>query len=215
MAIHAFWCLPFLTLLGSCVSTQEPLAVTEQIPAENIGVVLAETPAIIKTDHRDPHDPTGRNIAVPRELLQLRQIRTSKGALRQGPGIQFELEDKLLASGESVVALMHSKLWVYVLEPVSRARGWLHQDSLGPLSLEEEERLPATLVLDVSALPTVFTKTQVGLVQSYPRREPRKVAISSGQRFFALRSETKDILLLTPSQDGVFYLRRSHLDLDP
>jgi hypothetical protein len=203
-----------LGLLSACASTKEIVIVNEPLASENIAVVAAATPDAIKLGP-GLSGKTGRSLSVPRELLQWLQVKSTKGALRQGPGIQFELEDQLLEGGQRVVALMRSELWVYVWEPESKAKGWLHQEALGPLLVEEEGRLPATIMIDVAALPTVFTKAEVGLVQSYPDREPRKVAISSGQPFLALRSEAKEILLLTPGQDGVFYLKRSYLDLEP
>lgn len=132
------------------------------------------------------------SLRVPAEMIDFRVVVRPKTGLRTGPGTQYELKDKFLLLGDSVLVFERLDVWCKIQTPDMRRNGWVHCQSL-----KKEKFRGSFLSLDSQRLPAVFAIRDIGQVYDYAAKRRVSVKIPRGSMFtlLSVRNGRKLVLL--------------------
>lgn len=142
-------------------------------------------------------------VQVPAGMLLMSEISRPRAELRTGPGIQFELADKILTQGTKVIVFMKVGVWAKVIVPGNWQSGWVHGQTLAPTQLNAK-----VIVIDMSRLPTVLALHPVDSAASFPAQTKLSVEIPKGAMFRSLRFAENDALIYLPATNSVMWMSR-------
>ncbi len=142
-------------------------------------------------------------LQVPAGMLLVSEIARPRAELRTGPGIQFELADKILTQGTSVILFMKVGVWAKVIVPGSWQSGWVHAQTLA-----EAKPNAGPITIDMNRLPTVLALHPVAAVASFPEQAKLLVEIPKGAMFRSLRFAENDALIYLPDTNSVMWMSR-------
>lgn len=143
-------------------------------------------------------------VQVPPGMVLLSEIARPRAELRTGPGIQFELADKILTQGTRVIVFMKIGVWAKVIVPSGTWQsGWVHGQTLAEAKPNEKP-----LTIDVNRLPTVIALNRIATVESFPDQVKLSVEIPKGAMFRSLRFADNDALIYLPDTNSVMWMSR-------
>lgn len=142
-------------------------------------------------------------VEVPAGMLLTSEIARPRAELRTGPGIQFELSDRILTQGTRVIVFMHVGVWAKVIVPGSWQSGWVHGQTLA-----ESKPNAKPMTVDMTRLPTVLALRPVQSVGSFPSQSKLPVEIPKGAMFHSLRFAENDALIYLPDTNSVMWMSR-------
>lgn len=142
-------------------------------------------------------------VQVPAGLLTVSEIARPRAELRTGPGIQFELSDKILTQGTKVIVFMKVGVWAKVAVPGTWQSGWVHGQTLA-----EMKPNPHAMTIDVNRLPTVLALRPVTTVASFPDQTKLPVSIPKGAMFHSLKFAENEALIYLPDTNSVMWMSR-------
>ncbi len=142
-------------------------------------------------------------VQVPAGMLSVSEIARPRAELRTGPGIQFELSDKILTQGTKVIVFMKVGVWAKIAVPGIWQTGWVHGQTLA-----ETKPNPKAMAIAIDRLPTVLALRPISTVESFPRQEKLPVSIPKGAMFHSLRFAENDALIYLPDTNSVMWMSR-------
>lgn len=143
-------------------------------------------------------------VKVPPGMLLLSEIVRPRAELRTGPGIQFELSDRILTQGTRVIVFMKVGVWAKVVVPGNGWQsGWVHGQTLAAARPNDKP-----MTIDPNRLPTVIALNPVGSVASFPEQKELPVTIPKGAMFRSLRFADKKALIYLPETNSVMWMSR-------
>lgn len=142
-------------------------------------------------------------VQVPSGMLLVSEIARPRAELRTGPGIQFELADKILTQGTKVLVFMKVGVWSKIIVPGSWQQGWVHGQTLA-----EAKPNDRAMTIDMNRLPTVLALRPIDQVETYPAQAKVPVAIPKGAMFRSLRFAENEALIWLPDTNSVMWMSR-------
>jgi hypothetical protein len=139
-------------------------------------------------------------LQIPNSLLSFSHVTQPAAEMREGPGSQFPLQGVLLETGDRVLVLDHYRKWVKVFQGDTGRSGWMHQQSLTPLSTQT-----GSFTVDTRALEALVVTPGRSLM-SYPDQAIVPLPIPVGRVFFVLKKEKKRSLVWLPESQSVAWV---------
>lgn len=142
-------------------------------------------------------------IRVPQEILNTAYVVRNRAEVREGPGVQFRLQSRLLPHRARVLALQRVGVWQKVLVLDSGQRGWVHSQTLAKIQDGSE-----LVELASKHLPMVFAITAIDKAFDYRSLKPLPVAIPKGAGFLCLGWRKKKALVYLSKTNSLMWLDR-------
>lgn len=142
-------------------------------------------------------------IIAPAKLLNVSFVSRAYAKWREGPGVEFKINDEMLGKGEMVLPIQNVGVWVKVLRIKNEKIGWVHHQTLGKIKPNKEQ-----LKIDLNALPRVFAVRQIKRAFSYPSGTLLRVFIEKGRSFSYLKARKRKVLVYIESTNSVMWLSR-------
>lgn len=190
LSIRTLLCL----LLTSCSSTP---------PAPPPAIVIQPASILPETFTKQPSQPANPYLHIPERVLGVALIDRPKAELRQGPGFQFQLEDRLLPHGTRVVIIERSSFWRRVFAPEYKTWGWVHYQTLK--MVDEKDGL---MTFDARRLPKVFAVRPIETAYNFGNLSKLKVTIPKGAGFTKIRERGGKVLVVVPETRSLLWLAK-------
>lgn len=146
-------------------------------------------------------DAGERRLLVPAEMLTVSEIVRPKAEVRGGPGVQFELADKVLVQGTAVLVFDKVGVWRKIVVMATSQTGWVHAQTLA-----EPKPSDVPMLVDPRRLPTVLAMREVEQVRSFPAQNPVKTKVPKGAMFRSLMYADAGTLVLLPETNSVMWI---------
>lgn len=146
-------------------------------------------------------DPGERRLLIPAEMLTVSEIVRPRAEVRSGPGVQFELTDKVLLQGADVLVFDKVGVWRKIVVMATSQTGWVHAQTLA-----EPRPSDVPMIVDPKRLPTVLAMREVDQVRSFPEQAPVKTKVPKGAMFRSLMYADAGTLVLLPETSSVMWI---------
>lgn len=167
---------PELFVIGAGVVHPEALAV-------NTPTTLAKTPA--------------------GTLLISRVIRP-RAEVREGPGINFSLSDRILEEDDRVIVFEVHGVWTKILSIKSWESGWVHAQVLSPPELNKKQ-----MTINFARFPTVLAVRPLNYVGAFTSGDTIKLdeIIPKGKLFRALQVTNEKTLIWMAENNSIVWIK--------
>ncbi len=153
-------------------------------------------------------------VLIPKELLQIACVRSQVTALREGPGVDFQLQDDLVSQNDCAIVTSSATVWSHIINLKTQQHGWLHHEALDTNPKPEIlQALPQLLKIKTEDLPTVFTRNVIKYAYDHPTRQSIRVKIPRGVYFPLLLAGKEYALLWIQQTNSVMWLKVDQLDI--
>ena len=206
MSQNSIYSVIILGLLGlGCETPATEKGAAGAYPEEPVQQAEVQPATVLPATFSTTFDPDKRpkSIAVPANLINVGKVVSKRAALREGPGIQFELFDEILPLNTEVLIFDKLGVWQKVIVMGSWQAGWLHEKMLARSKLRQ-----TSVNLEVRRLPTVFAMTQIEKAMTYPEGKEVAVSIPKGAIFKTIKLEGRRSLVWLAQTNSVMWLHQ-------
>lgn len=205
MGAHIYGILTIAVLAATACQTSSDgrsTASTTTVAKKPATAVKAATvlPATFGTKLETKDGPL---ILVPTGMLAVAKVSRPRAEVRSGPGVQYELADKVLPLGTSVMVFDKVGVWQKVVVMKTSQTGWIHSQAL-----TEPRSSDVPMRVDVRRLPTVLALHDVDSVQSFPALDVLAAKVPRGVMFRTLRYADNGTLVWLPETASVMWMSR-------
>lgn len=172
-------------------------------PAPTPIPVIQPASVLPESFSKNSSDPLNPYFHIPERVLGVALINRSKAELREGPGLQFQLEDQLLPHGTRVVIIERSSFWRRVFAPEFKAWGWVHFQTLK--MIDDKDGL---MTFDARRLPKVFAVRGIETAYNFGNLSKLKVSIPKGAGFIKVRERGGKVLVILPETRSLLWLAK-------
>lgn len=176
-----------IPLTIACKHTPDPL------PAIHIQTFIPDA------TNSDP-EPI-QTLLVPSELIFVGEITRQMVEVREGPGTEFPLLDRLLTSSTPVVVIDSFGVWTKVYIPDHKFEGWIHHRTFRRMS-----NPPVFLELPIDRFPKVFTRRELFEVFDYQSKKAISYSTPKGRQFRRLAKQGNMVLVYLPETRSIAWL---------
>jgi|GEM_PF-3504268 len=154
-----------------------------------------------------------KDVALNLDLVVSAVTVRPRTEMRAGPGVEFEVSDSVLDSGERVLVYELIGSWRRIVSPSRGVRGWVHRGSLrfdhhNAKTLREAK---AKVSIRPDLLPMVFSHHSVKRVYRYPDLEPLQTLIPPGKYFYLLRENEGRKLIWLVETNSVVWIKSEEM----
>jgi len=143
-----------------------------------------------------------KTLQISQTLIDVTKITRPRVELREGPGIQFKLYDRVLRDGTEVALFQRQGVWQKVLDLQTSATGWVHKQALSA-----PVRKSAMLPVASAHLPVVFAQRPIDRAFDFKSEQPLVVKIPKGRAFLGLTWRRDRVLIYLTETNSVLWLR--------
>lgn len=145
-----------------------------------------------------------RYFQIPAHLINLARVKRAAAEPRQGPGMNFDLIDRIFPTGEYLVILDSYKNWQYVVSPLHQKKGWVHKNAI--VSANAVPPSLKNLLMPKSFIPKVFPRTRHIAQTAINNSRSQNLRTPKGQSFYAIRTFVDKVLVIIPQTNQLAWL---------
>jgi hypothetical protein len=182
----------------SCAVSREAVLPPASLPPTRVGEGQAQ--------RKGPYSATNQiaqgTLIIPTKMLNFGVVERKRAEVREGPGVQFALKEKVLLEGDRVILFERVGVWRRVLSQRREVKGWVHFRALKPsnAALEDQITLPS------DDLPTVIAIKPVRLATTFATDKIIEVSIPKGTMFRSLTHRNSKVLVYLLPTKSVIWL---------
>jgi len=197
LAMNFLFYIAFSMTMGflpACVTTPDETGRDDQLVASQTIM-----PEAFQAVADDPNAP----LKFPGTLLNQRVIARPRAEVRDGPGLQFVVQNQMLRQGDLVIEFYRVGVWSRILSTgmAGTLQGWVHHQVLA----RTEEEL-AHVEIEIAHLPTIFTVKVLHQVYEYPSGKKLTTLVPRGRIFRLLRKVGRRNLVWIAETNAVMFL---------
>lgn len=140
---------------------------------------------------------------APAGTLRISKVSRPRAEMREGPGINFALTDRILEEGSPVIVFEQHGVWVKVISMANWEGGWIHGQTITQPKLNKK-----SVAVNLSMFPTVLAVKPVSEAMKFASNESVQLreAIPRGKMFRALQVTNEKTLIWMPESNAIFWI---------
>ena len=154
----------------------------------------------------DSLDTNSRNTLAktPAGTLLISTVIRPRAEVREGPGVNFSLSDRILEEGARVIVFEIHGVWTKVLSVKGWESGWVHAQVLSPPVLNKKP-----MTINFAHFPTVLAMRPLNYVGAFTGGEPIKLdeIIPKGKLFRALQVTDEKTLIWIAEKNSIVWIK--------
>lgn len=147
--------------------------------------------------------PDYQFLDIPESALDLKTIARAKVEVREGPGVQYGLLDRVLTASDLLIQIGSTGVWRKIYEPKTETIGWVHAQTLKPA---EAKRL--AIRINKAYLSKVFTNKDNPKGETFQLQKSFVLKASKGAPFYALQKKRDKILVVIGATKSLVWLSK-------
>lgn len=141
---------------------------------------------------------------APVGTLLVSQVIRPLAEVREGPGVNFSLTDRILEVGEQVIVFEEHGVWSKIISVKKWESGWVHVRALSKPALNRKR-----MVINFARFPTVLAMKPLNYVRSFVGGDSVKLEeiIPRGKQFRALQVTENKTLIWMSENNSIVWIK--------
>lgn len=158
---------------------------------------------VVRPESLDINSRSSKATAPAGTLLISKVIRP-RAEVREGPGINFSVSDRILEEGERVIVFETHGVWTRVLLVKTWEPGWIHAQALSSPALNRKQ-----MTINFSRFPTVLAVRALNYVGAFAGGDTIKLEeiIPKGKLFRALQVTDQKTLIWMAENNSIVWIK--------